>query len=43
MDRGAMTAAIVAAVAATLGIILGRFWDKRSETARWRRDQMVAS
>jgi hypothetical protein len=29
-----MTAAIVAAVAATLGIILGRFWDMRSETMR---------
>ncbi|MFI9508397.1 hypothetical protein [Nocardia sp. NPDC052566] len=38
-----MTAAIVAAIAATLGIILGRFWDARSETTRWRRDQTAAS
>lgn len=38
-----MTAAIVAAVAATLGIILGRFWDARSEATRWKRDQMTTS
>ncbi|WP_433204702.1 hypothetical protein ACQP1G_16465 [Nocardia sp. CA-107356] len=38
-----MMAAMVAAVAGTLGIILGRFWDVRSETTRWRRDQMTAS
>ncbi|MFC9892126.1 hypothetical protein ACFVMC_00390 [Nocardia sp. NPDC127579] len=38
-----MTAAMAAAVAATLGIIIGRFWDVRSEAARWRRDQMTAS
>ncbi|MCU1645422.1 MAG: hypothetical protein JWN03_5697 [Nocardia sp.] len=38
-----MTAAMVAAVAATLGIVVGRFWDVRSESARWRRDQMVTS
>ncbi|MGK8505251.1 hypothetical protein [Nocardia asiatica] len=34
-----MTAAIVAAVAGVLGIMVGRFWDTRSESARWRRDQ----
>lgn len=38
-----MTAALAAAIAATLGIIIGRFWDVRSEAARWRRDQMTAS
>ncbi|MBF6333472.1 hypothetical protein [Nocardia transvalensis] len=38
-----MTAALIAAVAATAGIILGRLWDARSETARWRRDQKTAS
>ncbi|WP_459963896.1 hypothetical protein [Nocardia sp. IFM 10818] len=38
-----MTAAVVVAVSATLGIVVGRFWDVRSESARWRRDQMVSS
>lgn len=40
---GPMSAAVMAAIAGTLGIILGRFWDARSETARWRRDQMATS
>jgi hypothetical protein len=35
--------ALVAAIAGVLGIILGRIWDARSETSRWRRDQKTAS
>ncbi|MFG1793991.1 hypothetical protein [Nocardia sp. NPDC049149] len=38
-----MTATLAAVVGATLGIIIGRFWDMRSEASRWRRDQMTAS
>ncbi|MEU1995010.1 hypothetical protein ABZ511_11210 [Nocardia gamkensis] len=34
-----MTAVIVAAVAGVLGIMVGRLWDTRSESTRWRRDQ----
>lgn len=38
-----MTAALLAAVAGILGVTIGRFWDTRSESARWRRDQKTAS
>jgi hypothetical protein len=38
-----MNAAVWAAIAGVLGILIGRFWDTRSESARWRRDQKVAS
>jgi hypothetical protein len=31
------------AVAGFLGLMLGRFWDNRSEASRWRRDQKTAS
>ena len=36
-----MTAAVVGALAGFLGVILGRFWDRASEVARWRRDQRI--
>jgi hypothetical protein len=36
-----MQSAIVAAVAAFLGLVVGRFWDSRVETRRWRRDQRM--
>jgi hypothetical protein len=32
-----------AAVAAILGIAVGRLWDSRAESARWHRDQTIAS
>lgn len=38
-----MTTAMVAALTAVLGIVIGRLWDSRSEAARWRRDQKTAS
>lgn len=38
-----MSAALMAALAATAGIVIGRLWDVRSEAARWRRDQTAAS
>ncbi|MBV7703992.1 hypothetical protein NOVA_14530 [Nocardia nova] len=38
-----MTPALLAAVAAILGVVVGRFWDTRSESARWRRDQKTAN
>ncbi|MEC3957518.1 hypothetical protein VMT65_31105 [Nocardia sp. CDC153] len=38
-----MTAAAVAALAAILGILVGRFWDNRSEASRWRRDLKTMS
>ena len=38
-----MNSALWAAIAGVLGVILGRFWDWRSEAKRWRRDQRVAS
>lgn len=37
-----MITAVVAAVAGILGVTLGRLWDTRSESARWRRDQKTA-
>lgn len=40
---GHVIAALVAAMAALLGVMIGRFWDNRSESARWRRDQKTAS
>lgn len=38
-----MIAALVAATAALLGILIGRLWDNKSESARWRRDQKTTS
>lgn len=38
-----MSAAIIAALAALLGLTLGRLWDIKSEHTRWRRDQRVSS
>lgn len=36
-----MDATVIAGLAAIVGLVLGRFWDSRSETARWRRDQRI--
>jgi hypothetical protein len=33
--------AVVGALAGILGLALGRFWDLKSESTRWRRDQRV--
>jgi hypothetical protein len=38
-----VSAALLAAIAGVLGITLGRLWDARSESSRWRRDQKTAS
>lgn len=38
-----MTAALLAALAGFFGIAIGRFWDSRSESDRWRRDQKAVS
>jgi hypothetical protein len=38
-----MWTAVVAAVTAILGIAVGRLWDSRAESARWRRDQTIGS
>ncbi|MEV6447579.1 hypothetical protein [Amycolatopsis sp. NPDC051716] len=38
-----MAAVVMAALAGLLGIIIGRFWDGRSESSRWRRDQTTQS
>jgi hypothetical protein len=38
-----MAPVVWAAVAGLLGIIVGRFWDGRSESLRWRRDQTTQS
>jgi hypothetical protein len=42
-DLGAMWTAVVAAAAALLGVAIGRLWDSRAESSRWRRDQTMAS
>jgi hypothetical protein len=34
-------AALVGLMATLLGLIIGRFWEARSESARWRRDQRI--
>jgi hypothetical protein len=39
----AMWTAVVAAVAAILGVAVGRLWDSRAESARWHRDQTIGS
>ena len=36
-----MVPAIVAAAAAVLGLVLGRYWDSHAEARRWRRDQRI--
>ena len=36
-----MVAALVAALAGVFGLAVGRFWDLRSESSRWQRDQRV--
>ncbi|WP_026422132.1 hypothetical protein [Actinokineospora inagensis] len=36
-----MQQAIIAALAALLGLVVGRFWDTRSEAGRWQRDQRI--
>lgn len=36
-----MDATLIAGLAGLLGLMLGRFWDYRSEAARWRRDQRI--
>jgi hypothetical protein len=38
-----MDAAILAGLAGLLGILLGRVWDQKSESSRWRRDRRVQS
>ncbi|WP_316575726.1 hypothetical protein [Nocardia canadensis] len=38
-----MTAALLAACAAVLGIVIGRLWDHRTEATRWRRDKRADS
>jgi hypothetical protein len=38
-----MWTAVVAAVAAILGVAVGRLWDSRAESARWHRGQRIAS
>ncbi|MEV0463793.1 hypothetical protein AB0I30_12885 [Nocardia tengchongensis] len=37
-----MTAALLAAVTGVVGLAIGRLWDTRSESTRWRRDQKTA-
>jgi hypothetical protein len=34
-----MTSAVVAVLAGVLGLAIGRFWDRRSESSRWQRDR----
>jgi hypothetical protein len=36
-----MEATMVGGLAGLLGLILGRLWDRRSESSRWRRDQRI--
>ena len=36
-----MVSAVFAALAGVLGLAIGRFWDRRSESSRWQRDQRV--
>ena len=38
-----MLTALIAAVAGVAGLIIGRWWDTRSESARWRRDRRIRS
>jgi hypothetical protein len=38
-----MWTAAVVAVAAILGVAVGRLWDSRAESARWHRDETMAS
>jgi hypothetical protein len=38
-----MEAVVLAAVAGVIGLPVGRFWDTKSESARWRRDQRVVA
>jgi hypothetical protein len=38
-----MESALIAGLAGLLGLALGRLWDRRSESNRWRRDQRVHS
>jgi hypothetical protein len=34
-----MEAAVIGGLAALLGLVLGRLWDRKSESSKWRRDQ----
>lgn len=34
-----MESAVIGGLAALLGLVLGRFWDRKSESSKWRRDQ----
>ncbi len=36
-----MVSAVIAALAGVLGLAIGRFWDRRSESSRWHRGQRV--
>ncbi|MFC4063609.1 hypothetical protein [Actinoplanes subglobosus] len=36
-----MQPALYAAIAGLLGVMVGRYWDTRSETSRWKRDQRI--
>jgi hypothetical protein len=38
-----MTAALLAGITGILGIAIGKLWENRSESFRWRRDQKVRS
>ncbi|MEV6103065.1 hypothetical protein [Nocardia sp. NPDC051981] len=37
-----MTAALLAALTGIVGLAIGRLWDTKSESTRWRRDQKTA-
>ncbi|MEV8019102.1 hypothetical protein AB0O76_22715 [Streptomyces sp. NPDC086554] len=38
-----MATALLTVIAGLAGLVIGRFWDSRSESARWRRDLRVRS
>src|SRR3954454_8644099 len=38
-----MEAALIGAVSAIFGLLIGRFWDTHLESARWQRDRRVGA
>ena len=36
-----MESAVIASLAALLGLVVGRYWDSHAEARRWQRDQRI--
>jgi hypothetical protein len=43
VEENPVLTALIAAIAGVAGLVIGRWWDTQSESARWRRDRRIRS